>query len=135
MAKKSASDTGKRPFESKYEENGLREMILSGMTADEIQNALGVVSRQSLRQHVLKLIHRDRTFYEIPGLYVRNLTRPFVNVKGEIKISKKMLDFQGSTYAPNVQFEIEADNERIILTRIEDNKEEDPNPTAEDGGS
>jgi hypothetical protein len=43
-------------------------MINAGKTADEIHQALGVVSKQSLRQHVLKLITRDRKVYEVPGL-------------------------------------------------------------------
>ena len=120
MAKKNADESKKKAFESKFDEKTLREMILAGKTADEIQEALGVISKQSLRQHVLKLINRDRKFYEIPGLYVRNLKRPMINFKGELRITKNMLDFPGSTYARNDQFEIEADNERIVLTRIVD---------------
>jgi len=122
MTKKSSEETkGERKrkhFESKFDEKMLRDMINAGKNADEIQEALGVVSKQSLRQHVLKLITRDRKIYEIPGLYVRNLKRPIITVKGEVRLTKNMLEFTGSTYAPNDQFEIEIDNERIILTRI-----------------
>lgn len=124
MTKKSSEETkGERKrkrFESKFDEKMLRDMINAGNNADEIQVALGVVSKQSLRQHVLKLITRDRKIYEIPGLYVRNLKRPIITVKGEVRLTKNMLEFTGSTYAPNDQFEIEIDNERIILTRIVD---------------
>ena len=124
MAKKNAEaptdGPKKRHFESKFDEKMLRDMINAGNTADEIQQALGVVSKQSLRQHVLKLITRDRKVYEIPGLYVRNLKRPMINFKGEIRLTKNMLDFPGSTYEPNDQFEIEVNNEKIILTRITD---------------
>ena len=124
MSKKS-TDTPKdackpKHFESKFDEKTLRDMINSGKTADEIQQVLGVVSKQSLRQHVLKLITRDRKVYDVPGLYVRNLKRPMVNFKGEIRLTKNMLDCPGSTYAPNDQFEIEVDNDRIVLTRIKD---------------
>lgn len=122
MSKKTADTPKATPkrkhFESKFDEKALREMINAGKTADEIQQALGVVSKQSLRQHVLKLITRDRKVYEVPGLYVRNLKRPMVNFKGEVRLTKNMLDFPGSTYEPNDQFEIEIDNEKIVLTRI-----------------
>ena len=124
MTKKSSEETKgekkQKRFESKFDEKMLRDMINAGNNADEIQEALGVVSKQSLRQHVLKLITRDRKIYEVPGLYVRNLKRPMVNFKGEIRLTKNMLDCPGSTYAPNDQFEIEVDNDRIVLTRIKD---------------
>jgi len=124
MAKKNVEESKRKAFESKFDEKTLREMILAGKTADEIQQTLGVVSKQSLRQHVLKLINQDRKFYEIPGLYVRNLKRPMINFKGELRITKNMLDFPGSTYAHNDQFEVEVDNERIVLTRIVNQVEE-----------
>lgn len=128
MGKKNTEETKKRNIESKFDEKTLREMILAGNTADEIQAALRVVSKQSLRQHVLKLISIDRKFYEVPGLYVRNLKRPMVNFKGEVRITKNMLDFSGSTYAPNDQFEIDIDNERIVLRRIKD----EPDPESDE---
>jgi hypothetical protein len=34
-----------------------------------------------------------------------------------------MLDFPGSTYEPNDQFEIEVSNEKIVLTRITEQNE------------
>lgn len=134
MAKKQ-SDDSKRHFESKYDSATLRKMITEGKTADEIQAELGIVSKQSLRQHVLKLINQDRQFYEVPGLYVRNLKRPMINFKGEVRLTKKMLDFPGSTYQHNDQFEIEVDNERIVLTRIVDQVDEtqEPSEPIEDG--
>lgn len=132
---KKQSDDSKRHFESKYDSATLRKMITEGKTADEIQAELGIVSKQSLRQHVLKLINTDRKFYEVPGLYVRNLKRPMINFKGEVRLTKKMLDFPGSTYQHNDQFEIEVDNERIVLTRIVDQMDEtqEPSEPIEDG--
>lgn len=127
MSKKTADtpkdSPKKKHFESKFDEKTLRDMIHAGKTADEIQQTLGIVSKQSLRQHVLKLITRDRKIYEIPGLYVRNLKRPMVNFKGEVRLTKNMLDFPGSTYEPNDQFEIEVSNEKIVLTRITEQNE------------
>lgn len=107
-------------FESKYDAQKLRDLIQSGASADQIQKELGVVSRQSLRQHILKLINTDRQFYDVPNLYVRNVARPQVNFKGEVRLTKKMLDFPGTTYKHGDQFEIDIDNERIVMTRIVD---------------
>ena len=137
MAKKQTQED-KKHFESKYDSATLRKLITEGKTADEIQAELGIVSKQSLRQHVLKLINQDRHFYEVPGLYVRNLKRPVINFKGEIRLTKKMLDFPGSTYKHNDQFEIEIDDEKIVLTRIVDQVGEpiepaEPSETSEDG--
>lgn len=138
MAKKQSQE-GKKHFESKYDSATLRRLITEGKTADEIQAELSIVSKQSLRQHVLKLINQDRQFYEVPGLYVRNLKRPMINFKGEIRLTKKMLDFPGSTYEHNDQFEIEIDNEKIVLARIVDQPAEVEEPAAssdpyEEGG-
>jgi hypothetical protein len=115
-------------FESKYDPATLRTLITEGKTADEIQSVLGIVSKQSLRQHVLKLINQDRQFYDVPGLYVRNLRRPMINFKNELRLTKRMLDFPGSTYQHNNQFEIEIDNEKIVLTRIVDQVEDPIEP-------
>jgi len=130
MSKKNSQEPQKH-FESKYDPATLRTMITEGKTADEIQSALGIVSKQSLRQHVLKLINQDRQFYDVPGLYVRNLRRPMINFKNELRLTKRMLDFPGSTYQHNDQFEIEIDNEKIVLTRLVDQVEEttEANPT------
>jgi len=127
MAKKNSQEP-KKHFESKYDPATLRTMITEGKTADEIQSALGIVSKQSLRQHVLKLINQDRQFYDVPGLYVRNLRRPMINFKGELRLTRKMLDFPGSTYQHNDQFEIEIDNEKIVLIRLADQVEEPVEP-------
>lgn len=108
----------RKPFESKLDEKTLREMILAGKTAEEIQQSLSIVSKQSLRQHVLKLITMDRKVYEVPGLYVRNLKRPMINLKGELKLSKNMLEFPEGTFKYGDQFELEVTSERITLTRI-----------------
>jgi hypothetical protein len=137
MAKKQNSEK-KKHFESKYDSATLRKLITEGKTADEIQAELSIVSKQSLRQHVLKLINQDRQFYEVPGLYVRNLKRPMINFKGELRLTKKMLDFPDSTYQHNDQFEIEIDNEKIVLTRIVDQKVEasetaEPSEPSEEG--
>lgn len=109
----------KKVFESKFDENNLRKLVTSGKNAEQIKSELGIASMQSLRQHVLRLINIDRQFYEVPGLYVRGKQRlPMINFKGELRLTKAMIAFEGSTYTHNDRFEVEADNERIILTRV-----------------
>ncbi|MGL1862458.1 MAG: hypothetical protein OCC46_08055 [Pseudodesulfovibrio sp.] len=136
MAKKKAG----KMFESKFDENKLRSMIVEeGKSADEIQKELGIASKQSLRQHVLKLINIDRQFYDVPGLYVRNQKMPMINFKGELRLTKKMLD--DGNFKHGDKFEIEQmDNSKIILARIgaeaasaetEVDVESDPEATSE----
>jgi len=113
MAKKK---TGKM-FESKFDEKKLREMVTAGDNADKIQQSLGIASKQSLRQHVLKLINIDRQFYDVPGLYVRNQKMPMINFKGELRLTVKMLD--DGNFKHGDKFEIEQmDNSKIVLARI-----------------
>ena len=123
MSKKQGDSPKKKNLESKFDGPKLRQMILEGKHAEEIQKELGVVSKQSLRQHVMRLCHEDRTFYNVPGLYLRNLKRPVVNFKGEVRLTKKMLTFLGSTYGHGDQFLLEADNEKIVLTRLSEKAE------------
>lgn len=115
----------KKMFESKFDEKRLREMISKGMNAEQIKNELGIASMQSLRQHVLRLCSIDKIYHDIPGLYARGKQRmPMVNFKGDIRLTQAMYSsFEGSTYAHNDRFEIDADNERIILTRMGGNSE------------
>ena len=122
MAKKKSEDGG-RHFESKFDEKALREMIQNGVNADDIQKNLGIVSKQSLRQHVMRLCHIDRVYYDVKGLYVRNLKRPQVSIKGDVRLTRAMLDFPGSTYSHGDQFELRVDNQRIVLTRLSDSAE------------
>jgi hypothetical protein len=51
-----------------------------------------------------------------------------INFKNELRLTKRMLDFPGSTYQHNNQFEIEIDNEKIVLTRIVDQVEDPIEP-------
>lgn len=118
MSNKEKPEKGKKGIESKYNPNVLRQMIEEDKTSEEIMSVLGIVSKQSLRQHVMRLCNEDQKFYQVKGLYVRNASKPHVNSKGDVKISKKMLAFPDSTYYPGDQFDISVDNEKIILTRL-----------------
>jgi uncharacterized protein (DUF4213/DUF364 family) len=120
MAKKKTEDKGKH-FESKFNEKVLREMIQDGAHAEEIKQTLGIVSMQSLRQHVMKLCHSDRVYYDVKGLYVRGLTRPQVNFKGDLRLTKRMLS--DSDFSHGDLFDMEIDGNTITLTRVTDSAE------------
>lgn len=125
MSKKTSDDgkiiePKKRIVESKFNAEKLRILIEEKKSAEEIMSTLSIKHKQTLKQYLLRLIGLDRKVYDIPGMYVRNLKRPVLNFKGEIRISRNMLDFPGSTYAHGDQFEVEPDNEKIVLRRIVD---------------
>ena len=80
MAKDVSKDQKKsKMFESKYDANLLRNLIKEGKTADEIQEALNLASRQSLKQHILRLINEDGKFYEVAGLYRNAKKNPMIS--------------------------------------------------------
>jgi hypothetical protein len=110
----------KRVVESKFDAEKLRILIEEKKSAEEIMNILSIKHKQTLKQYLLRLIGLDRKVYDIPGMYVRNLKRPVLNFKGEIRVTRNMLDFPGSTYSHGDQFEVEPDNEKIVLRRIVD---------------
>lgn len=120
MAKKKSDDSGKH-FESKFDEKVLREMIQNGAHAEDIKQTLGIVSMQSLRQHVMKLCHLDKIYYDVKGLYVRNLKRPQINFKGDLRLTKKMLSDSGFSHGD--QFDMIIDGNTITLTRVTDSAE------------
>jgi len=119
-SKEGTSEKKVRINESKFDAGKLRSLIEEKKTAEEIMVALNIKHRQTLKAALLKLISLDRKFYDISGMYVRNLKRPMINFKGEIKLTKNMLDFPGSTYDHGDQFEIEPSNEMLVLRRVTD---------------
>ena len=118
MSKKPEMKPAEKNFESKYDEKKLKKMIDEGKHADEIQEELGIASKQSLRQHVLRLMHTEQKFIEVKGLYSERAQRlPMINFKGELRLTVKMLD--GGDFKHGDKFSIEEmSNERIVLTRI-----------------
>jgi len=118
IIKANVEERQRRIFESKFDAAKLRLLIEEKKTAEEILEVMKIKSKQTLKQYLLRLISLDRKFYEIPSMNVRSLQRPVINFKGEVKLTKQMLDFPGSTYAKGDQFEIEADNETVTLRRI-----------------
>lgn len=118
IIKANVEERQRRIFESKFDAAKLRLLIEEKKTAEEILEVMKIKSKQTLKQYLLRLISLDRKFYEIPSMNVRSLQRPVINFKGEVRLTKLMLDFPGSTYTKGDQFEIEADNEIVKLRRI-----------------
>ncbi len=117
MNKKKSDETKvKKVFESKYDPKKLRELIKAGKTADEIQKTIGIVSKQSLRQHVMRLVNDDRMFYEVEGLYSRSGNTLRVGKHG-LKLSVKKLDSLGD-FPEGTEFTVEADVGQIVLKMI-----------------
>ncbi|SIN96819.1 hypothetical protein [Halodesulfovibrio marinisediminis] len=131
MSKKTdVTNTTSKNFESKFNPKRLKELIDSGADADEIQEELGIVSKQSLRQHVLRLINEEQKFIEVKGLYSERAQRlPMINFKGELKISSKNLS--DGNFSHGDKFNLEVTSERITLTKISSNKEPEKKDTIE----
>ncbi len=62
-------------------------MINEGKATDEIQSDLNILSRHSLKQHIVKIINDDMKFYEVSGRYGRGaMRRPMIYFKGELRL-------------------------------------------------
>ena len=113
------NDKKKRVFESRYNPIALRDLIFAGNNAFQICQALGIKHKQSLKQHVLKLISEDQTFYDVKGLIQNDARRPRINPKGEIRINLKKLNILGEHFKAGDEFHTIVDDDgRLILTKI-----------------
>ena len=80
------------------------------MAAKEIQDTLGLGSRQVLKQHVLKLSTEDKTLYEVPDLFTTSVTRPRVDAKGMLKLSLGKMNLPGMEINSGDYFEVAAED-------------------------
>ena len=119
-----------RKVESKYDAAELRRMIKEGKTCKEIMDALGIVHKQQLKHHLMRLCTTDRAFYEIPGLYERNNRKAFVTNSGELKLRMKNIDFGDMVLKPDMEFDVTVQGNQIILTNLSMvHQEPSSNPT------
>jgi hypothetical protein len=118
MTKKNETQVTEKRFESRYNPALLRVCINEGMHADQIMERLEIKHRQTLKQHILKLINDDKNFYEVKGLYLKTSNRPRVNKKLELKIYLEKIDLQGMQIEYGDEFRITVEDERIILTKV-----------------
>jgi len=110
--------TAKKKIESKYDPKTLRSLIKEGLDAATIMERLQIRHRQTLKQHVGKLISMDRELYDIKGLYLKDSKRPKVNQFGFLKVNLKAHDFGDLEVNEGDEFTIEVIDGKIILNKI-----------------
>lgn len=116
--KEKIEKVAKKKQENLYNPKLLREMIGQGMSANEIMETMKLKHRQTLKQHILKLITDDNKLYEVKGLYLKNSNRPKVNAKLEIKISLEKIDLKDLQLSAGDEFSVHCENDMIILTKV-----------------
>ncbi|MBS3779367.1 MAG: AbrB/MazE/SpoVT family DNA-binding domain-containing protein [Desulfovermiculus sp.] len=102
-------------FSHNYRPDKLLELIKQGKTAKEIMKELAI-SRWSLKEHLLMLQHRDKKYYEIPGLHEDEREKHPSYTREGIIFSPNMLDKTG--FKPGDRFEMTVEEDKIILTKI-----------------
>lgn len=118
MSKKHETQNEKKKIESRYNPSLLRECIQEGLDANQILERLEIKHRQTLKQHILKLINDDKVLYEVRGLYLKSSNRPRVNKKFELKINLAKVDLKEMTLKEGDEFSVSVESEMIILTKV-----------------
>jgi hypothetical protein len=108
----------KKRSERKFDPSVLRPLLQEGLDAATIMERLGVKHKQTLKQFILKLIHIDRTLYDVKGLYLKDSKRPCVNQFGFLKINLKVQNLGDLTVEEGDQFDVEIIDSKIVLTKL-----------------
>ncbi len=101
--------------ESRYDARALRHLINAGESANDIMEKLSIKHKQTLRQHVLKLISDDKQYYEVRGLYMKTSSRPKVKKNGVLCITMKGVKFDGREVVEGDEFVVNIEEDHIIL--------------------
>lgn len=101
--------------ESRYNARDLRELINAGNSANEIMEKLSIKHKQTLRQHVLKLISDDKQYYEVRGLYMKTSSRPKLKKNGVLCINLKGVTFDGREVVEGDEFYVNIETDQIVL--------------------
>ncbi|WP_243313863.1 hypothetical protein [Fundidesulfovibrio agrisoli] len=118
MAKKKNQDGSEGSSgipESRYNARALRELIHAGDSATEIMEKLNIRHKQTLRQHVLKLISDDKQYYEVRGLYMKSSSRPKVKKNGVLCINLSGVKFDGRDVVEGDEFVVNIESDHIVL--------------------
>ncbi|MCF8030037.1 MAG: helix-turn-helix transcriptional regulator [Desulfohalobiaceae bacterium] len=106
----------KSVYTTRFYPDKLRNLIKEGKTAQEIMNELSI-SRFTLKEHLLLLQRKDKTNYEISGLFEDREAD-----KRMIKRRRGYICAPGSSYLPAFSssdtFEMIEQDDRIILKKI-----------------
>ena len=118
MAKKrETSEMESSKIESRYQPGLLRQCIAENLSADAMMERIGILHRQTLRKHLLRLMAEDKTFYDIEGLFLRGSNLPKVNPKGRLTLNLRGMVIAGQEVADGDIFQVRVEEERIVLTR------------------
>ncbi len=102
-------------YSHNFHPDKLRSLIKEGKTAQEIMKELSI-SSWSLREHLLMLQERDKTYYEIKGLFEEDKHQYNHYIQEGIIFSPKMLEKTG--FKPGDEFEMIVEKSRIILRKL-----------------
>ena len=78
-------------IEAKYDGDKLYSLIKEGKNEQEIMRELGVQSKPTLKNHLLKLMTEKKEYLEIPGASTRTRSSSPVYKKGRIVLTANML--------------------------------------------
>ena len=118
MAKKpEATETESTRIESRYQPGLLRQCISENLSADSMMERLGILHKQTLRKHLLRLMAEDKTFYDIEGLFLRGSNLPKVNPRGRLTLNLRGIIIAGQEVREGDVFQVQIEEDRIVLTR------------------
>lgn len=103
-------------IEAKYDGEKLYALIKEGKTMPEIMVALGVLSKPTLKNHLLKLMNEKKEFLEIAGASTRTRSSSPVYKKGRIMLSANML--AGIEFEEGQKFSIEKIEDGLKLKMV-----------------
>lgn len=101
--------------ESRYNARELRHLINAGESANDIMEKLAIKHKQTLRQHVLKLISDDKQYYEVRGLYMKSSSKPKLKKNGILYINLKGVKFDGREVVEGDEFVVNIEEDHILL--------------------
>lgn len=100
-------------IEAKYDGEKLYALIKEEKNEKEIMIALGVLSRPTLKNHLLKLMNEKKEFLEIAGATTRTRSSSPVYRKGRIILSANMLT--GIEFAEGQKFTVKKTEDGLKL--------------------
>ncbi|WP_029461259.1 hypothetical protein [Solidesulfovibrio alcoholivorans] len=104
-------------IESRYQPGLLRQCISENLSADAMMERLGILHKQTLRKHLLRLMAEDKTFYDVEALFVRGSNLPKVNPKGRLTLNLRGMVIAGQEVADGDIFQVRVEEDQIVLTR------------------
>ena len=104
-------------YSHRYNPDKLRNLICEGKNAKEIMKTLGI-SLWSLKEHLLLLQYQDKKYYEIKGLFDKEVeAKGFITSEKEgLLFSDELLKHTGFKEGDICELIIEAD--RIIIKKL-----------------